>query len=371
VRINIVIAILFFSCQQQTKSSAQDSSRPVKTESQVVKGIYSYGLAKNFMNSTSLNLDYIDVMTAAFTWQDMEPQEGKYDFSQIDGHIAWASSHQKKVNIVLYAGNKSPQWLYEKKIPAIHWSRKWKEDQAIARQSTHEQETAPVFWDLNYLLYWKKFVSVLAERYRDNDHIGYILITGPTPKDYTTGTVIRYDEDWEKVVDLGYTYEKHLAAWTDLVDHYVRVLPMKNLVIALGPLRPATSDLTISEGVTNHVLKQNYGNVQFLCVVLNDTWFTDSPGALKLRSLFKKMKDHGHAFGYQMIYAAQRNDSFKNKSNKLIENFGATLDIAVEDGVSWIEIWHDDIILPKSKSQGNPNAKYSEAIKKAHHFLTN
>jgi hypothetical protein len=340
---------------------------PLVSDSTVPSGIFSYGLAKNFPQSPSVELDYIAGMSAAFTWKDLEPQEGKYDFSQIITALELGSRSGKKINIVLYAGNKSPEWLYQKGIPSISWKRRWKEDQAKMRNEEYSIEKAPVFWDSAYLAAWKKLVTALSEKISDYPALGYVLITGPTPKDYTTGTVIRYNEDWKEVLANGYTHELHLNSWLDMIEHYCRVFPKQTLVVALGPLRPGISELTLSTAIVDFVIIKKLANVAFLCVVLNDTWFADSHGAIELRNLFKRAANNGHSFGYQMNYSVYRMDKFQSSENKTILDLSKTLDIAVADGASWIEIWHDDVILPKKN--GAPNPVYQPAIIRAAQVL--
>ncbi len=331
-----------------------------------IKGIFSFGKGENFPNTASLKLDYIAGMSSIFSWESMEPQEGHYDFTELESEIAWATKNKKKLNICLYAGNKSPSWLSSKNIPMIHWRSDLREDQAKKANATYNIETAPAFWDTSYLSYWRNFIDAFASKYKNNETIGYITITGPTPKDLSTGTVIKHDDDWQKIIEAGYTYEKHVSAWKNIVDHFFRAFPNKPLVIALGPLRPGgSSSLKLSEAVVDYVIDKKYSNVHFLCVILNDTWFKTSFVSTQLRNLFKRTRTNGQTFGYQLIYSAQRMDGFKTQKNKVLIDYNETLNIAIEDGASWIEIWHDDIIDPKYRSEGNPNSKYEVQIKSA------
>ncbi len=362
---------LFFtiSCITPEKSRSNLGSNVTVVQTQKadpVKGIFSFGKGENFPNTASLQFDYITGMSSIFSWESMEPQEGQYDFTELEKEIDWALKNKKILNICLYAGNKSPSWLRSKKIPMIQWRSDLREDQAKIANTSQNIETAPAFWDATYLNYWKDFISVLANKYNNNPVIGYITITGPTPKDLSTGTVIKHDDDWQKMIEVGYTYEKHIAAWKNVVDHFTKEFPNKSLVIALGPLRPGgSSTLKLSEDVVNYAINKKYSNVHFLCVILNDTWFKTSPISLRLRNLFKKALQNGHSFGYQLIYSAQRMDGFQNQKNKVMLDYNETLNIALVDGASWIEIWHDDIIDPKFKSEGKPNSKYAKAIKNA------
>jgi hypothetical protein len=367
---NLIFATLLFFLPMGKPGASVYTPSSIVENAPRVNGIFAFGMGKNFPQSASLKLPYVSGMSSIFTWESLEPEEGKYDFSEIDKQLQWAGKNKKTLNFCLYAGNKSPGWLSGKGIPYIQWSRRWREDQARLKQATQENEEAPAFWDDAYLGYWKKLVDKLAERYGTNPVLGYVSITGPTPKDLSTGTVIRYDEDWQKVKEAGYTPEKHQAAWKAMIDHYVTVFPSKSLVVALGPLRPGSTDLGLSETVMNYVIGKKYDNVQFLCVILNDTWFVTSGISQRLRNLFKEGARQGHGFGYQLVYSAQKMQGFQKGENKQINDFGKTLEIAIDDGASWIEIWHDDIIHPKFKQEGKPNDQYTAAIQQAYQQLT-
>jgi hypothetical protein len=341
-----------------------DHSERATPPNESLTGLYGYGLAKNFMQSKTLMLKYIDGMTLAFNWQDLEPQERAYDFSLILQELEWAKLCKKRINIVLYAGNRSPHWIYTKGVDKLTWKRRLKEDQARVRKTDHTQEQAPVFWNTMYLSCWKQLVSALSVAIRDHTSLGYVVITGATPKDYTTGTIIRYDDDWDSVISAGYTYEKHLTAWKDLVDHYTKQFADQHLVLALGPLRPGTSDLSLSTDLVDYIIEHQYKQVHFLSVNLNDTWFQQSEGSRKLRDLLKYAKRHGHSFGYQLIYSVHRNNTFST-SPKLIHSLENTLALGIDDGASWIEVWHDDIILPNKKETGTINPAFASQLETA------
>jgi len=334
---------------------------------QATRGIYSFGLAKNFQNSGSLQLPYIAGMSAMFPWMDLEPSEGKYEFGLIHEFLDLAEKQGKKFNIILVAGNKSPEWIYQKGIPTIRWKRRYKEDQAAYNNQKIDEEKAPVFWNTLYLSCWQSLVSALAKEIRDHPALGYVNITGPTPKDYTTGTVIRFDDDWENVLEAGYTKEIHKKAWQDMVDFYVKSFPDQELIVAVGPLRPAVPDYDITKAVISHVKQHAYKQISFIAVILNDTYFVTSYGARNLRDILKAAAKDGYQFGYQVNYSVQRMSRFQNKSKKIINSMDKTLEVALSDGASWVEIWHADIIKGKG-TQVNTN--YQTAIEQAAGKLT-
>ncbi len=349
--LSLIIAIgYFFGDMKESKKN--DS----------IRGLYTYGLAKNFRESTSLKLDYIDGMTIAVNWQDLEPLQGTYDFSIVLAELEWAKKNRKKINVVLYAGSRSPQWIYTRGIPTLEWRRRLKEDQAQQEKAEHTVEKSPVFWNEQYLTWWKKLVSELSNQISKHPSLGYVVITGATPKDYTTGTIIRYDDDWASLINAGYTFEKHEAAWKDLIDHFSSQFSNNELVLALGPLRPGSSDLSLSRALVDYIIQKQHKKIHFISVNLNDTWFKTSSGSKDLRNLLKHAKENGHSFGYQLVYSVHRNNKFKS-SEKLINSLENTLALGIDDGASWLEVWHDDVILPSKKVAGTPNNAFESILK--------
>lgn len=353
--------------------TSKDSSLESKTsvhlqrqkndESETLSGIFSFGMARFFPQSASLKLPYINGMTAYYGWDQIEYKEGEFDFRGIDSLLSWAKKNNKILNLGFYGGCKSPEWIYKKNVDSISWKRKLRDDQAKMRKASMEELSTPVPWDKEYLTYWKRFISEVAKKYGKEASVGYISLTGATPKDLSTGTVIRQDSEWNKFLEKGYTHQIHVDAWKDLIEYYQKVLPDKVQVLAIGPLRPGSDNVQLSEELVDYVIDKKYKNVKFLCVFLNNTWFETGAAAKDIRSLLKKAQKSGHNFGYQMVQSAHRTRSKFEEENRVITDLRKSLDIGIRDGASWIEVWHDDIIDPEFKKVGKVNSLYSEDLK--------
>ena len=338
-------------------------------ESKVVLplGIMSFGWGKNFLDTKSLDLPYISGMTAYFGWRDIEQENGVYDFTKIDQLIALAKRKNKIINIGFYPGSHAPEWLYQKGVKSFSWGRNLKEDQARLRGQVQRQ-TSPLPWDSVFLDYWKRFISKVAEKYNNEQTVGYISLTGPVIRDLSTNIPLRNNEDWRRFVSSGYEPDKLLKAWLEIIDHYENVLADKHLVLAIAPIRPRSSDVRMSEEIVNHIIKNKYSNISFLSVFLNDTWFLSGGGAKNIRDLLQEAKVNGSTFGYQMAQSAFRNSRWVNKP-RIVTSLRDSLAVGITDGASWIEVWHDDIIDPKYKKQGIPNRQYVSDLEWANQEL--
>lgn len=330
-------------------------------------GIMSFGWGKNFLDTKSLDLPYISGMTAYFGWKDIEQENGVYNFSDIDKLISLAKRKNKIINIGFYPGSHAPEWLYQKGVKSFSWERNLKEDQARLRGQVQRQ-TSPLPWDSIFLDHWKQFISKVAEKYKNEQTVGYISLTGPVIRDLSTNIPLKNDADWERFVSSGYEPNKLRNAWIEVITHYQNVLPNKRLVLAIGPLRPGSSDVRMSEEIVNHIIQNKYSNISFLCVFLNDTWFLSGGGAKNIRDLLEEAKVNGLAFGYQMAQSAYRNSRWANNS-LIVKSLRDSLSVGITDSASWIEVWHDDIIDPKHKEQGTPNREYVSDLEWANQEL--
>lgn len=327
------------------------------------KGVMAFGWGSNFKDTTVFELPYIDGMTAYFSWKDLQPGKSEYDFTVINKLKTVAERNGKILNIGIYPGSHTPEWVYSEIEKTFTWGRVLKEDQARFRGRTQIQ-TSPYPWDKRYLKYWKKFIEKIIHEYANSPSVGYISLTGPTIRDLSTGILLKEDADWERFSD-GIDVKKSLfEAWVEVIGHYNKINGTQRYVIALGPLRPKSSDIWLAHELAKYISNNDIDNVSLMSVFLNDTWFTTGGGALKIRGLLKNT-DENVKFGYQMAQSVARNETWV-ANNKIVKSLDKALTIGYDDGASWIEVWHDDIIVKKTKK---PNTKYQSAIQKLHSRL--
>ncbi|WP_146032932.1 beta-galactosidase [Geothermobacter hydrogeniphilus] len=312
-------------------------------------GIYAFGWGDNFQDTPALSVDDIAGMTAYFGWKDLEPEDGKYDFSSIEALLVKAKEENKKINIGIYPGANTPSWVYGYGVKKFSWYVRYREDRRRFSHRDGEQKVSPLPWDSRYLYLWKRFVSHLADTYRGNDSVGYVSLTGPVVDTLTTGLIIKKSEDWRRFVGRGYSIDVLYRSWVDIIDFYHKVFRgRKPLVLGLAPERPGTRDVTLSKKIFKYIVRKNYKDIQFLCVFLNDTWFLRGGGAIGIRTLLKDARKKGFSFGYQMA-APARTSSRWRQDFRVVKSLRRALEIGLDDGASWLEVWHSDLFT-KSRS---------------------
>ena len=325
------------------------------------KGIYSFAYGPNFPRTASLSLPYISGMTAYWGWRDWEPSEGMYQFSNTDSLLDWASQNGKKINIGYFLGDFTPNWVIEKGVKTFIWTKNFTEDEQRYFKQPTESQRSPVPWDTIYLNQWKKVVVQLANRYRGHPGLGAVGISGPTMRDLSCGLQISKPLEWEQFTQTGYSPERLFQAWKTMIDFYVTQFQGHPLYLVIGPEKPATNDATLANKIISYLIEKNYPNITVQCVFLNDTWFLTGGAALKIRALLKKYHEAGHPISFQMAQSAHRNDTWKKK--KIVQSLEACLNLGINSNASWIEVWHDDIILRSDRT--TPNPKYQAILQEA------
>ncbi len=145
----ILITVAVLSCKQKTSTAAGDN-----TDTASIPHLEQRGLAKQLIvngkpflvlggelhNSSATNAAYmnplltrldsmhLNTVLAAITWELMEPQEGKYDFTLVDSVLAGARKNHLKVVLLWFGTWKNsfshyvPEWVKTdyKRFPRMH-----------------------------------------------------------------------------------------------------------------------------------------------------------------------------------------------------------------------------------------------------------
>jgi hypothetical protein len=120
----------------------------------------------------AVNNAFISGVAVQINWRDIEPVEGKPDWSKLDELFAAAASANKWVQIAIFPGFFSPAWALEGA----------KTDQfPIPYGPGHGTVTSlPMPWDRIYLGRWFAFVKQLGKRYGTSPAFRMIAAAGPT-----------------------------------------------------------------------------------------------------------------------------------------------------------------------------------------------
>jgi hypothetical protein len=168
-------------------------------------------------------------VTFRTSWADVEPEEGRFDFSKIDTVFANAEKHGKWVELILIPGFGTPRW-------AMRGVQTGTFSIAYGPGSGTELPL-PVPWDATYRSRWFAFLRVIAERYGSKTSFRKIAAAGPTSVSAEMSLPDSRQDigEWRR---LGYTSEKYVDAWKQTFSTYFTLFPHQYFSLALHPALP-------------------------------------------------------------------------------------------------------------------------------------
>lgn len=115
-------------------------------------------------------------------WADLEPEEGKYDWSKIDKAISRGEKNKIPASFRIMCANyhskgrySTPEWVFKKGVKSSEFS--WeKKDQIPSKPMTTLVRVTPHFDDPIFIKEHSKFIKKLAERYDGDPRIAFIDI---------------------------------------------------------------------------------------------------------------------------------------------------------------------------------------------------
>jgi hypothetical protein len=171
-----------------------------------------------------LNNPFVSGVSVQINWRDIEPVQGKPDWSKLDALFAAAISSQKWVQLDIFPGFFSPEWALAG--AKIDWFR-------VPYGPEHDTVAKlPMPWDPVYLDRWFAFVKQVSERYGESPAFRMIAAAGPTSvssemtlPSYSPATVRKWLSD-------GYTPAKYLGAWEKTFHFYADSFPNQCVSVA-------------------------------------------------------------------------------------------------------------------------------------------
>lgn len=210
-----------------------ETIRCASTEEMTPSGV-SVVLASGEKNRyQSLNLEavsnrFVRGVTVQINWRDIEPVQGRPDWSKLDELFAAAASSGKWVHLDIHPGFFSPAWALEGAQTDLF---------EIPYGPGHGTVTKlPMPWDRVYLDRWFAFMKQLSERYGQSPAFRMIGAAGPTSVSDEM-TLPNSPPAIQKWLKDSYTPGKYLAAWDETFHFYADAFPNQCISLA-GPNLP-------------------------------------------------------------------------------------------------------------------------------------
>jgi hypothetical protein len=180
------------------------------------------------MNLQLLNNPFMSGVSVQINWRDIEPVQGKPDWSKLDELFAAAESSKKWVQVAIFPGFFSPAWALEGAKTDLFEIQYGPDHGTVAK--------LPMPWDRVYLNRWFTFVKQLGERYGRSPAFRMIAAAGPTSVSEEM-TLPQSRPAIQKWLNNSYTPAKYLGAWEEAFRVYADSFPNQCVSLA-GPNLP-------------------------------------------------------------------------------------------------------------------------------------
>ncbi len=222
------LAFILLFTQLSIAAEVRPVQRSTSIDAPVPSGLVA--VIKNTPQSGSLDLGalknpYINGVALQIHWSDIEPIQGKPDWSRLDQLFAAAESSKKWVQLSIYAGFFSPAWAL-----------KGVKTEELAVQYGPDKGTVmklPMPWNRVYLTRWIAFLKKLSERYGKSPAFRVISADGPTSVSEEM-TLPQSKSDLKKWQNDSYTSSKFIGAWQRVFEAYAADFPKQYVSLAVG-----------------------------------------------------------------------------------------------------------------------------------------
>jgi hypothetical protein len=173
----------------------------------------------------SLNNPTISGVAFQIHWGDIEPVQGKPDWSKLDQLFNAAESSKRWVQLLVFPGFFSPGWALEgaqtEPFPIQY---------GPGRGTVME---LPMPWDTVYLNRWFAFLKQLSDRYGKSPAFKVVAADGPTSVSAEL-TLPDTPEDAKTWLKVSYTPRKYINAWQKVLQVFAAEFPNQYISLIVG-----------------------------------------------------------------------------------------------------------------------------------------
>jgi hypothetical protein len=180
---------------------------------------------QNRLDLQALNNPLISGVAFQSRWRDIEPVQGRPDWSKLDQLFAGAESSKKWVQLLIFPGFWTPPWALEgaqTEMFAIQYG-----------PGKGGVERLPMPWGRVYLTHWFAFLKQLSDRYGKSPAFRVVAAAGPTSVS-AEFTLPGTPEDVQKWRSAGYTPSKYIQAWQKAFQVYAADFPSQYVSLSSG-----------------------------------------------------------------------------------------------------------------------------------------
>ena len=268
-------------------------------------------------------LDHVDGVLVRMEWSTLEPSPGIYDWSLLDEQIARAEQYGIKVSLAVVNGNAAPSWLSSMGVEMFSF------------QFGTETREMPIPWDSTFQSRWTQFIAAMGARYANEDTISLVYATNSSRNGFEMQLPFSPTDqmNWQSI---GYTDALYADSWKSAIDAFVDAFPNH-------PVSHEVHPVLGSDDVANEVYQHARDTHGETVGVLAAWWMVHN--ALDVYpGMFEILKDASLASHSQVQVA----NSYTNTPERFSdEGYQGEIDLAIESGVRYMEVWNSDLLNPE------------------------
>jgi glycosyl hydrolase family 42 (putative beta-galactosidase) len=232
----------------RSRNRCAPGRRSYHTEMSVPRGVFCLLPSGKSGNSTVFDNPDVDGISIRQAWEQMNPADGIYDWTYLDGQIDRATAAGKMISLRIGTGSGGatdsggnvPDWVMALVTKTF---------QFIDTNSGGITRTIPAFWDTAFKRKKNKMIAALGARYASNENIKIVFVgfanaqsTDWSVPDSTTvdGLGASGSSERSRWLSLGYTAQKLINAGcpasgtTGVIDAAARAFPNATIAYAVG-----------------------------------------------------------------------------------------------------------------------------------------
>jgi hypothetical protein len=221
----LACAMLLLPTAAMTGASQSPASTDHSLPSGLVVVIENKPQPDRALDLRALNNPFISGVALQIRWRDIEPAQGKPDWSKLDQLFAAAESSKKWVQLLIFPGFFAPAWALEgarTELFAIQYG-----------PGKGAVERLPMPWDKVYLAHWFAFLKQLSDKYGTSPAFRVIAADGPTSvsAEFTLPSTPADVQIW---LNASYTPQKYIGAWQKVLQVFAADFPNQYVSLSLG-----------------------------------------------------------------------------------------------------------------------------------------
>jgi hypothetical protein len=220
-RLSLIIACIAVCAALQNPDKAQAQ---IQTPHGLVVVVTTSDLADPSWHR-ALDNQNINGIALQIHWSDIEPAEGKPDWSKLDQLFSAAQASKKWVQLLVFPGFFTPDWALE-----------GVQTESFPYQYGPGAGTVgklPMPWDTVYLDRWFEFLKQLSARYGDSPAFAVMAADGPTSVS-AEFTLPNSPQDLRTWRSDGYTPAKFIGAWRKVFREVASDFPRQIVSLSQG-----------------------------------------------------------------------------------------------------------------------------------------